>query len=87
MNLIQGENDAGKSTIFHAISYALFNQTPAYGTSTAALVSRGEKNMRVSLEFLDSRTGILYRVTRGREIEERGRSFLCLRKTLVVTGL
>ena|GEM_PF-1212288 len=82
MNLIQGENDAGKSTIFHAISYVLFNQTPTYGTSTSVLVSRGERSMRVSLEFLDLRTGTLYRVTRGREAEERGRSFFILEKNI-----
>ncbi len=66
LNLIQGHNDAGKSSLFHAISYAFFNQTPSLGTATYPLVTIGEKRMSVTVEFIDPRTGDLFRLTRYR---------------------
>jgi len=66
LNLIQGHNDAGKSSIFHAISFVLFNQTPTLRTTTYPLITVGEPYTRVTLEMISSKTGLLYRVTRYR---------------------
>jgi len=74
LNLIQGHNDAGKSSIFHAISYALFNQTPSLGSATYPLVSVGESRMRVTLEFLSPNTGALFRLIRYRSASKSSSS-------------
>ncbi|RLF17010.1 MAG: hypothetical protein DRJ66_01870 [Thermoprotei archaeon] len=66
LNLIQGHNDAGKSSIFHAISFVLFNQTPTLKTATYPLITVGESYTRVTVEMVSSKTGLLYRITRYR---------------------
>jgi len=66
LNLIQGHNDAGKSSIFHAISFVLFNQTPTLRTTTYPLITVGEPYTRVTLEMVSNKTGLLYRITRYR---------------------
>ncbi|RLF25750.1 MAG: hypothetical protein DRM97_00825, partial [Thermoprotei archaeon] len=80
LNLIQGHNDAGKSSLFHAISYVFFNQTPTLGTTTYALVTHGEQSMRVVLEFIAPKTGELYRLVRGRSSARSSASFFTLMK-------
>lgn len=57
LNLIQGLNDSGKSSIFHALSFALFNQTPTLGIHTTALITNGEPFTTVRVDFVDPKTG------------------------------
>ncbi|MCL5782622.1 MAG: AAA family ATPase [Candidatus Thermoplasmatota archaeon] len=60
VNIIVGQNGAGKSSIIDAIKFALFGDRR--GDSIADLVKRGKDNMTVSLEF--STGGDDYRITR-----------------------
>jgi len=57
LNLIQGLNDSGKSSIFHALSFAFFNQTPTLGIHTTALITNGESFTTVRVDFVDPKTG------------------------------
>jgi len=80
LNLIQGSNDAGKSTLFHAICFALFNYTPVLGAATQPLITQGELFTEVIVEFTALATGELYRLTRRREGGRRGSTQFSLEK-------
>ena len=60
VNIIVGQNGAGKSSIIDAIKFALFGDKR--GDSIADLIKRGKDSMSVSLEF--STGGDDYRITR-----------------------
>ncbi|GAB6065386.1 exonuclease subunit SbcC [Aquifex pyrophilus] len=62
--VIQGKTGAGKTSIIDAITYALYGKVPRYGSSVATkhVLSRGEKELKVSLDF--SIRGKKYRVER-----------------------
>lgn len=59
---VVGKNHQGKSTLFHAVEFALFGQSP--GTRVVDAITRGEDRAQVSIEF-DLGDGT-YRVTRTR---------------------
>lgn len=80
LNLIQGSNDAGKSTLFHAICFAFFNYTPVLGSATQPLITQGEPFTEVTVEFTAPATGELYRLTRRRESGRRGFTQFSLEK-------
>ncbi|WP_461832170.1 exonuclease subunit SbcC [Aquifex sp.] len=62
--VIQGKTGAGKTSIIDAITYALYGKVPRYGGNVATkhVLSRGEKELKVSLDF--SIKGKRYRVER-----------------------
>ncbi len=64
LNLIQGLNDSGKSSIFHALSFAFFNQTPTLGIHTTALITNGEQFTTVQVDFIDPKTGENFSIIR-----------------------
>jgi len=66
LNLIQGLNDSGKSSIFHALSFAFFNQTPTLGIHTTALITNGEQSVTVQVDFIDPKTGGNFSVVRSK---------------------
>jgi len=66
LNLIQGLNDSGKSSIFHALSFAFFNQTPTLGIHTTALITNGEPSTTVRIDFIDPKTGENFSVIRSK---------------------
>jgi exonuclease SbcC len=61
INVILGENGAGKTSILEGISYALFKE---YGGNIENLVRRGQQGMSVELVFTSQ--GRKYRVVRSR---------------------
>ncbi len=61
INVILGQNGAGKTSIFEAISFALFKE---YSGNIEDLVRRGQKEMSVSVVFTSH--GKAYRVIRKR---------------------
>ncbi len=62
--VIQGRTGAGKTSLIDAITFALYGKVPRYGNQDAKklILSRGEKELKVSLEF--SVRGKKYRVDR-----------------------
>ena len=66
ISLIVGENGAGKSTIFEAITFALFKE---YSTKTITDLVRSNKNINEKMEMMVKLTfysnGHTYRVERG----------------------
>ncbi len=66
ISLIVGENGAGKSTIFEAITFALFKE---YSTKTLTDLVRSNKNINEKMEMMVKLTfysnGHTYRVERG----------------------
>lgn len=66
LNLIQGLNDSGKSSVFHALSFAFFNQTPTLGIHTTALITNGEPSTTVRVDFIDPKTGGNFCVIRSK---------------------
>ncbi len=48
-NVVIGENGAGKSSIFEAISYCLFGSVP--GKTSYSLIQHGKRKMELSLDF------------------------------------
>ncbi|MEJ7555263.1 MAG: AAA family ATPase, partial [Aquificaceae bacterium] len=61
---IKGKTGAGKTSLIDAICYALYGKVPRYGgeRAHAYLVSKGQRFMRVSLEF--SVRGRRYKIER-----------------------
>jgi len=62
INVILGENGAGKTSVLEAISFALFKE---YGGNLEDLVRRGQSEMSVSLDFTSH--GRHYKVVRIRK--------------------
>ena len=66
ITVIIGENGAGKSTIFEAISYALFRKTT---TSQNDLVKSSKDNqtkLNMSVELIFEEEGVEYKIIRGK---------------------
>lgn len=72
VNLLEGPNNAGKSTIFLAIEYALFGGITGLRTP-AALVRPGQRGMNVVMVFR-GRDGAWYRLQRSHMWSGRSRS-------------
>ena len=72
LNLITGANNAGKSTIFYAIEYALFGRVGAY-KSIAALLHPKARGMGVELIFTDS-AGVVHRLQRVHQKPPKSRT-------------
>lgn len=68
---ISGDNGAGKSAIFDAITYCLFGQHRGGASGDEELVHKGTKSMLASFEF--SHGGRDYRITRKIKLSTRPR--------------
>jgi len=64
LNLIIGENDAGKTGIFLAILYGLYKHT-GRNRSPKAYISYGSDNMEIKVDYTSLSTNSRYRVTRN----------------------
>ncbi len=71
---LTGENGQGKSALLDAMTYALWGKSRA--SSADDLITRGESDMEVQLEF--ELTGARYRAVRKRSVAGRGSSTLDL---------
>ncbi|UJR81537.1 AAA family ATPase [Sandaracinus amylolyticus] len=72
INFVEGENNAGKSTVFYAIEYALFGRVTGHKT-IAALMAPKARAMGVELVFR-GRDGHRYRLQRMHALPPRSRS-------------
>ena len=72
ISYIEGQNNAGKTTIFLAIEYALFGTVTGF-RSQAALFQPGTKKMGVELIYT-GRNSKTYRLQRMHELKGKGAS-------------
>ena len=66
ISLIIGENGAGKSTIFEAISFALYKKYTGDKIDDLVRTNKDIENVPMSVRLSFISGGIEYRVTRGR---------------------
>jgi DNA repair exonuclease SbcCD ATPase subunit len=65
LNVVRGQNEAGKSTMLEAITYAFFGVS-ACRTSLAEMVTWGEKDSTLKVTLAFEIEGIEYTITRGK---------------------
>jgi len=71
-NFVEGENNAGKTSILYAIEYALFGRVDGFKTMLS-LVSPGARGLGVEMVF-DARDGKTYRLQRAHLLPPRSRT-------------
>ena len=83
LNIIEGRNGVGKSSILEAITYALLNTTPFNSSDTSKYIRNGESDMNVSIDveglgvvsrsFLGNKTNLTFNNTKesSRGFEDR----------------
>ncbi len=74
LNLIEGPNNAGKTTLFFAVEYALFGRVESFKT-LKSLVHPGKRSLGVELEFKDA-AGARYRLQRIHQAPPKGKKTL-----------
>ncbi|MFN4280250.1 AAA family ATPase [Thermosynechococcus sp.] len=66
VNVICGENGAGKTSIFEAIAWVLFDATSGYGSGfNKAIIRKGAKRAEVTVQFISAVDGRSYVVRRN----------------------
>lgn len=84
INFVEGENNAGKTSILYAIEYALFGRVEGF-KSPAALMRPGARGLGVELVFV-GRNGERYRLQRVHRYAPRARTKLNGNFTLKALG-
>ncbi|WKT80991.1 SMC family ATPase [Thermosynechococcus sp. PP45] len=66
VNVICGENGAGKTSIFEAIAWVLFDATSGYGSGfNKAIIRKGAKRAEATVQFISAADGRSYVVRRN----------------------